>query len=425
MDAIESGGAVRGMEEVLPWLAPRELASIACTCRAMALAVAPLTHLRVSDLARGLESWPVPVLNVVDPLQYPYFVYSHFCSLPSFAVLPRQPWGGRIGCNLNADSQGGLLVLQGESTVVGCRCFVDCSENFSCMRNGGPEKSGLSNGPSVCADYHMENRVSDCVGSSSGTWDGILCSSVPKKARRLDNFERCAACPCGRTSDGQHAYDSNSRLQFLTRQDGNDGIDRRGTMLNEDFGIPSVQECGAACLCDATCKHRVSQQGIAVKVSVVRQRLKGWSLYSDQAIAKGTFVCEYAGELLTTPGARARQQLYDTMSSQQQQKFSTALLVLREHLPSQQACLRLNIDATRVGNVARFINHACDGGNLLPCLIRLRGSLIPKLAFFAKKDILEGEELTFSYGQVEEGSKSQPCFCGVAECKGVLPSEQT
>jgi [histone H3]-lysine36 N-dimethyltransferase SETMAR len=28
---------------------------------------------------------------------------------------------------------------------------------------------------------------------------------------------------------------------------------------------------------------------------------------------------------------------------------------LREHIPSGKACLRVNIDATRVGNVARFI----------------------------------------------------------------------
>jgi histone-lysine N-methyltransferase SETMAR len=37
--------------------------------------------------------------------------------------------------------------------------------------------------------------------------------------------------------------------------------------------------------------------------------------------------------------------------------------VVREVLPSGLA-LRSSIDATLVGNVARFLNHACDGGNL-------------------------------------------------------------
>lgn len=31
--------------------------------------------------------------------------------------------------------------------------------------------------------------------------------------------------------------------------------------------------------------------------------------------------------------------------------------VVRETLPSGTACLRFNIDATRIGNIARFFNH--------------------------------------------------------------------
>lgn len=37
--------------------------------------------------------------------------------------------------------------------------------------------------------------------------------------------------------------------------------------------------------------------------------------------------------------------------------------VVRENLPSGNAALRLNVDATRKGNVARFFNHRCS----LPC----------------------------------------------------------
>ena len=35
------------------------------------------------------------------------------------------------------------------------------------------------------------------------------------------------------------------------------------------------------------------------------------------------------------------------------------LQAVREYLPSRQASLRLTIDATRVGNIARFFNHRC------------------------------------------------------------------
>lgn len=131
----------------------------------------------------------------------------------------------------------------------------------------------------------------------------------------------------------------------------------------------------------------------------------------------------YAGELLTTEEARKRQQKYDELASQG--RFSSALLVVREHLPSGKACLRLNIDATRVGNVARFINHACDGGNLWTVLVRNSGSLLPRLCFLASRDIVEGEELAFSYGDIRLRPTGLPCFCGTSCCFGVLPSEHT
>lgn len=131
----------------------------------------------------------------------------------------------------------------------------------------------------------------------------------------------------------------------------------------------------------------------------------------------------WTGEVLTTKESRRRQQIYDELTSGGQ--FTSALLVVREHLPSGKACLRMNIDATRIGNVARFINHSCDGGNLLTILVRSSGALLPRLCFFASKDIKEGEELTFSYGEIRVRSKGLQCYCGSSCCFGILPSEHT
>lgn len=129
------------------------------------------------------------------------------------------------------------------------------------------------------------------------------------------------------------------------------------------------------------------------------------------------------GELLTTKEARRRQQLYDELALGGH--FSPALLVVREHLPSGKACLRFNFDATKKGNVARFINHSCDGGNLSTALVRSSGTLIPRLCFYASKDINKDEELTFSYGGIRLQSKGLQCFCGSSTCFGTLPSEDT
>lgn len=184
-----------------------------------------------------------------------------------------------------------------------------------------------------------------------------------------------------------------------------------------------MAECGPSCRCGLECGNRLTQRGVSVRLKIIKDLKKGWGLYADQLIHQGQFVCEYAGEVLTTTEARRRQQFYDEQASSG--RFSSALLVVREHLPSGKACLRMNIDATRVGNVARFINHSCDGGNLSTMLVRCSGALLPRLCFFASRDIPENEELSFSYGDTRLRPKGLECFCGSSDCFGVLPSELT
>ncbi|XP_077247734.1 SET domain protein 20 [Tasmannia lanceolata] len=191
--------------------------------------------------------------------------------------------------------------------------------------------------------------------------------------------------------------------------------------LGVDMGM--ISECGVNCKCGSECKNRLTQRGISIRLKIVRDSKKGWGLHTDEFVRRGEFVCEYAGELLTTEVAKRRQRKYDELASHG--RFSSAILVVREHLPSGKACLRMNIDATRVGNIARFINHSCDGGNLSTVLVRNSGALLPRICFFAARDILEGEELAFSYGDVRLKPKGMPCFCASSCCLGLLPSEPT
>lgn len=47
--------------------------------------------------------------------------------------------------------------------------------------------------------------------------------------------------------------------------------------------------------------------------------------------------------------------------------------------------------------------RSCDGGCLLPVVVRRRGSLVPGVGLFARRDISVGEELTFPYGAPNAG----------------------
>jgi len=63
-------------------------------------------------------------------------------------------------------------------------------------------------------------------------------------------------------------------------------------------GLDDVgRECGPGCRCGPECGNRLTRNGVAVRVKIVRHRRKGWGLHADQFIAKGAFVFEYAGDL--------------------------------------------------------------------------------------------------------------------------------
>lgn len=86
--------------------------------------------------------------------------------------------------------------------------------------------------------------------------------------------------------------------------------------------------------------------------------------------------------------------------------------------------MRINIDATRRGNVARFANHACgSAANLDLCLFWQAGRVLPRVALVTRRAIAPGEELCFEYGAPKcvESAADVPCSCGGAACLGAMP----
>eukprot|EP00879_Flechtneria_rotunda_P027279 GHRR01029220.1.p1 GENE.GHRR01029220.1~~GHRR01029220.1.p1 ORF type:complete len:214 (+),score=28.04 GHRR01029220.1:393-1034(+) len=110
-------------------------------------------------------------------------------------------------------------------------------------------------------------------------------------------------------------------------------------------------ECGSACGCSQCCQARPTQGGVTSPLGLVWSEQKGWCVKTLQDINQGSFVCEYAGEYVS--GAEAAQRLADY----DQQKRGHALLTVRLLLPSYTRSIRCSIDATDMGNVARYINH--------------------------------------------------------------------
>ena len=58
------------------------------------------------------------------------------------------------------------------------------------------------------------------------------------------------------------------------------------------------------------------------------------------------------------------------------------------------------VDAALYGNVAHFINHSCEPNlSIYNVWIDCLDPNLPRLCFFAARDIARGEEITFDYKQ--------------------------
>ncbi len=151
---------------------------------------------------------------------------------------------------------------------------------------------------------------------------------------------------------------------------------------------------------------------------------KGLGLTTTTKILKGQFVCEYAGEIITNGEATAR---LARKSSEKSSK--NYIFLVNEVVPSPEGSssveIRTVIDAEKFGNVGRYVNHSCEP-NLEKYVVRTT-DVVPHLSFFAKRDILPGEELTVSYAGLSDGAQqstengSRPCFCGATSCVGIRP----
>ncbi|KAI8815730.1 histone-lysine N-methyltransferase SETMAR-like protein [Fimicolochytrium jonesii] len=183
----------------------------------------------------------------------------------------------------------------------------------------------------------------------------------------------------------------------------------------------AIYECNTRCTCPPTCANRLVQTGVTLPLQVFRTAGRGWGVRVQDRVARGAFVVEYVGEVVGTREAGRRWR--------GRRARGNYLLCLREH--AETMIYRTNIDPTRKGNVARFINHSC-APNLVVVPVRV-DTMIPSAALFAACDIEAGSELTFHYGGEggavqdegagagEEGGDRIPCVCGSEACCGYLP----
>ena len=125
-------------------------------------------------------------------------------------------------------------------------------------------------------------------------------------------------------------------------------------------------------------------------------------LFANDNIKQGEIVIEYVGEMITNKIADYREIEYN------ERGFGDCYMF---RFDADNI-----IDATKYGNLARFINHCCEPNCKAQCN-EINGK--KHILLLAKRFIKHGEEITYDYNFEVESEKIQ-CRCGAKNCRGRL-----
>lgn len=248
---------------------------------------------------------------------------------------------------------------------------------------------------SVDVEYVLENILQEDDGSDEFKELKELYNSI------IVNNCECENC-CDKCSHGE-----------------NYRFDDEELVLKEDRRCEDlIYECSEACNC-LRCFNKLVQYGPRCEMKIVNYDTKGFGLVSTKEIKKGSFICEYAGEILTKSEATRRDHQNQTI------KKMNYIFCLNEINSSTGSAIQTFIDPSLRGNIGRYINHSCDAN----CdIISVRvDNIIPKIAIFANRHIPPLAEITFNYGHFEQEHKinkdnKKLCFCKSYNCQFYLPN---
>ena len=229
-------------------------------------------------------------------------------------------------------------------------------------------------------------------------------------------------CACCRNADGLPAYDAEGLLRLGVSIPADDDYDDDDDDDDDDGrGFAFFRECGPSCRCSRDCPNRASTRGVSVRLSI-RPTSCGLGVFAEEPIVAGRRVCGYFGEVVSAEEAARR-----VAASDARPGASHYVLAVRR-APADDAEDRGDvswIDPTTRGNVGRWLNHSCDGGNLTTVLTRSAGESASRVVFHARRDIASGTELRWRYGKPrgegEGGEGGRRCACGTSACRGWMP----
>ena len=261
----------------------------------------------------------------------------------------------------------------------------------------------------------LVNDVDNEKGPSFFTYSNSLRDSKP-----FSLVQSSYGCNCNKT-----CVPGDLSCSCIQRNEGDFPYIANGILVSRR---PLVHECGPMCKCFPNCKNRVSQTGLKHQMEVFKTENRGWGLRSFDPIRAGTFICEYAGEVIDR--ANENEYVFDTSRIYNPFKWNYEPSLLEEissNVTTEDYTIPspLIISSKNFGNVARYMNHSCSPNVFWqPVLYAENNQYFLHIAFFALRHIPPMTELTYDYGCSDHGDGSsapqgrKKCLCGSSKCRG-------
>ncbi|XP_058639866.1 histone-lysine N-methyltransferase SETD1B-A isoform X1 [Onychostoma macrolepis] len=138
------------------------------------------------------------------------------------------------------------------------------------------------------------------------------------------------------------------------------------------------------------------------KLRFGRSRIHDWGLFAEEPIAADEMIIEYVGQSIRQVIADMRERRYENEGIGSSYLFRVDQDTI--------------IDATKCGNLARFINHSCNP-NCYAKIITVEAQ--KKIVIYSRQPIGVNEEITYDYKFPIEDEKI-PCLCAAENCRGTL-----
>lgn len=148
------------------------------------------------------------------------------------------------------------------------------------------------------------------------------------------------------------------------------------------------------------------------QVVLGRSSIHSYGLFAGEDIEPGEFVIEYVGEVIRHALANIRERrLEEELRAAGSTEMASSYFFRLD--------LTFVVDATKIGNLARFVNHSCEP-NCTAKVVQVEGA--PHIVFYARKAIRRGDEITYDYKFAieDDPGKKIRCLCGSAGCRRYL-----